>query len=228
MSATLTNTVTDSSTTSVSHPALNFTKSLTNGIAASQANRSWQSKNRTIASGAQEIIDLASGMPDIGCGVGKDAVGQTLTLEEIVAIAIVNENAVTSSGVLTIEPSASEGWEAIGEHTVANAGALRGQGVLFKCQIADPGFALEGNKHRITLKASGDSVTYSIYVLGRDDTDESSSSSLSSSSSSSQSSLSISTSSVSTSSSSISTSSSSASSLSESSTSESSSSLSSP
>jgi len=233
MSATLKNTLDDDTSVSASQPYLSYAPSLANGIGASQANRGWQIKDLSLSSGDRYILDLSDfeGV-DIGSGAGRDAVGQLLTLEEIVAIVIVNENAVGTAGSLEVLPAHSEGWSPIGSHTVANGGALLGQGILLKANPAEAGFDIGTNDHRIMLRASGGDLTFSMYLMGRDDSDESSTSSLSSSSSSSSStssassistsSSSISTSSISTSSSSISTSSSSQSSSSSISTSSSS------
>ncbi len=250
LSGTVTNTLDDASTVSVSQPSLSYSQSMADGISDSQANRGWQSKSRSLTEDSQEIIDLYNfaGL-DIGAGDGNDAVGQALTLEEIVAIAIVNENDSDELGTLEILPSDSEGWTPIGTHTEATQGALLGQGMLLKVQPAEAAFDVSEGSHRITLRAVNGAVDYSIYVLGRHDDDESSSSSSSistsssstssasslsssssnssslsslsssSASSSSSSSSSVSTSSISTSSSSISTSSSSGSSNSSSSSS---------
>ena len=246
MSATLQNTLIGGEVVSVACPALNYSQTLEDGTTASQADRSWQGISRSIASGAQETIDLYdfTGI-NVGAGAGLDALGQELALEEIVAIVITNDNAVSAAGELEVVPSDSEGWSPIGSHTSANGGALRGQGMLMKVQPALIAFAVDaGINHRVTLRAVGGAVTYSMYVLARSDLDESSSSSSSASSSSSSSASSASSistssessSSISASSSSISTSSSSSSSSSvssssvssSSSSSESSSSLSSP
>lgn len=231
LSGTYQNTLTDLAVVSITQPTLNYSKTLTGGVSANQANRVWESKNRTLADTYQEIIDLYdfTGV-DIGAGAGKDALGLDIIMEEVIAIAIVNENLVTEDGQLEIFPSASNGWQAIGSHTVANGGALLGQGCLFKSNVAENGFNVEKDEgSRITLRASGGSVTYSIYILGRSDDEESSSSSSSTSSmstsstsgssSSSSSRSSISTSSTSSSSTSISTSSISTSSISTSSSS---------
>ena len=215
VTGTLVNTMTDGSSASAAHPNLSYTKTLTSGVDANQANRAWQLKNNVIASGAQETINIYNFLGyDIGSGEGRDGVGQLITLEEIVMIAIVNENAVDAAGLLEIIPAYSHGWAPIGSHTEATGGALRGQGMLMKVQPGEAGFDVEDNvTDRITLRAVDGAVTYSMYIFGRsdDEASSSSSSSLSSSSKSSSSassvSSSISTSSVSTSSSSISTSS---------------------
>lgn len=235
LTATVNNTLTDASSASASHPNLSYAKTMTNGLGDNQADRAWQRVSATIDVGDQEILDLLSFNLDIGAGAGNDATGMALTLAEVVVLVIVNENAVTADGALEIIPSASEGWNPIGSHTVANDGALYGQGMLAMAQMADVGFPVEANSHRITFKATGAAVTYSVYILGRSDEEtsssssvsSSSSSSLSASSSSSSSPSSISTSSISTSGSSSSSSSSSLSSISTSSVSSSSSSSSS-
>lgn len=219
VSSTVQNLLNDSVPATCAHVGLSYSKTLTSGIGANQANRAWQLLNRSLANGAQEIIDLynLTGW-DIGAGIALDGVGQTLIFEEIVAIAIKNENAVTADGQLEIKPSEAQGWAPIGTHTAATGGALRGQGVLVKIQLAEAGYDVaNGSRHRITLKAQGGAVNYSIYVMGRHDDEESSSSSSSSSSPSSSSESSASTSSISTSSSGRSSSSSSPSSSSQSS-----------
>lgn len=213
MSATLQNTLDDDSVTGVAQPSLNYTKTLTDGIGADQANRAWQSSSRIIASGAQETIDLYDmGGLDVGAGAGNDGVGQACDFEEIVAVVVVNDNAVGAVGQLEVLPASSNGWSPIGTYTVATGGALRGQGVLVMLQPAEQGFDVTDlSSHRVTFRAVGGDVSYSVYLLARheDDVSSSSSSSSSSPSSSSQSISSSSSSSLSASSSSLSASSSS-------------------
>jgi hypothetical protein len=232
ISGTLNNLVDSSVSSQINVPNLNFSLSLANGVSANQANRSWQSINRTLAEGVQETLDLydMAGL-DIGAGEGKDGLGQDVVFEEIVVIHIFNENVVTAAGQLEVVPASSEGWTPIGSHTVASGGALKGQSWLTKGCPAEDAFDInEASSHRITFRAVGGSVTYSIYLLARHDDDESSSSSSTSSSSSSVSSVSSTSSSSSSSSSSsvssLSASSSSISTSSSSSSSESSSSIS--
>ena len=165
---------------------------LTSGTKVNKANRVWQWKHTTghrkqIASGANVVIDLYdfAGF-DAGAGDGADPVGQALTLEEIVAIKIKNENAVTEAGQLEIEPDATNGWTPIGTHTVATGGALKGGGFLMKYQPASTAFDVtDASSHRLKLTANGGRVYYSVWVMGRSDEESSSSSSSSSESSSS-------------------------------------------
>jgi len=201
LSATLRNLLDDAVYASVNHPGLNYSPTLDDGIGDNQANRSWQSLSRALNWNASETLDLYDlGAVDIGAGAGRDGLGQPIAFEDVVAIAIVNDNAVDETGQLEIIPAVANGWTPIGEHTVANGGALRGQGILLKAQIAEDGFDVEdGVSHQITLTAREGNVEYSIYLLTRHDDEESTSSS-SWSSHNSSSSSSISTSSISTSS----------------------------
>lgn len=221
LTATVLTTLDDLSSVTANQPVLTYAPSLANGIEQNQADRGWHSEDRALANGAQEILDLHRPY-DIGVGVGKDATGQDLIFEEVVAIVVVNENAVGAAGLLEVFPSPSEGWAPIGSHTSATGGALAGQGMLTKVQLASGAFDVAEQKHRITFRAIGGAVTYSVYVLGRHDDEESSSSGSSSLSSSSMSSSSRSSISTSSSSQSISESSQSTSSSSQSSSSQSS------
>lgn len=189
IAATITNTLTDGSTASSSISG-SASRSLSNGVSANQANRAWQKKSATLSSGASTVIDLYDFVgEDVGAGDGNDAIGQAMSpVEEIAAILIVNENAVTADGILEVEPDSSNGWTPIGTHTAATGGGLRGQGILLKSQTAEAGFDVtDASSHRLKLTANSADVTYSVYVLGRHD-DEESSSSTSSQSGSSQSS----------------------------------------
>jgi len=91
---------------------------------------------------------------DIGAGVGKDAVGLDVApYEEIVAIAIVNENAVDTGGRLQVSPGTVDGWYPIGDHTTDATGVLRGQGCLFMCQPSEVGFPVTAASCMVKLRA---------------------------------------------------------------------------
>ena len=196
ISSTLTNLLTDASSTSVNHPSLNYKPTLVNGIGDNQANRDWQSLTRSLNAGQSEVLDLYDmAATDIGAGLGRDGVGQPIVFEDVVAIAIVNNNAVTAVGQLEVDPDAFNGWTPVGTHTVASGGALRGESMLMKSAPGENGFDItDGSNHRLRFTANGGAVSYSIYLLCRSDDEFSSSVSSSSPSSSSHSSTSASTS----------------------------------
>lgn len=190
LNATVQNTL-DDNTVAAAAIAASISDQLTSGVSASQANRGWQWKEFTISSGGNQVIDLYdfAGI-DIGGGAGNDAVGQAMSpIEEIVAIIVRNNNAITAAGQLEVEPDSSNGWTPIGTHTVATGGALRGQGSMSKYQPAESAFDVtDASSHRLKLTANGGDVSASVWILGRHDDDESSSSSSSQSSQSSSSS----------------------------------------
>jgi hypothetical protein len=160
---------------------------LESGIEADEFNRAWQSIDRTLASGASETLDLYDfATLDIGGGAGNDVLGQALTMEEIVCLVIVQEEGPGRLEINETPPANVIAW--LGSHTVANGGALKAGGVrLWLESDADALDITDASSHKVTFKANGGAVTYSIYILGRHDDNESSSSSLSSSSSSSSS-----------------------------------------
>lgn len=214
---TIKNTLTDGAEATVSQGKNYYEQRITNGVSVNNANRLWEDLNRSLSSSSSEVIDLYdfAGI-DIGAGAGLDGLGQSMAIEEIVAIAILAESTSSEAGALEIEPDATNGWSPIGTHTVATGGAIKKNGCLFKCNPHEDGFDVtDASSHRIKITANGGDMVYSIIVFGRHDDDESSSSSSLSSSSSSSSSSSLSSSS----SSSLSSSSSSSSSLSSSSSS---------
>jgi hypothetical protein len=208
MTGSLTNTLTDGSAATVSCPNANYSDSITNGLGSGSADRSWQKVNGSIAEHGEQIVFDLEDMEgiDIGAGAGLDALGQAVDWENIVALIVVNENAAGAAGLLEVLPADDEGWTPVGSHTQAVGGALKPQGILCKYQPEEGGLDISATSHRLTLRAYGGAVTFSIYILARTGDLETSSSSVSSSSSSTSS---TSSQSVSSSSSSISTSSSS-------------------
>jgi len=158
----------------------------TSGIEVNEADRVFYKNDGSISSGASEVIDLYDFVgTDGGTGDGRDPVGQTLALAEIVYIAVANTNARTASGTLEVEPDSTNGWSPMGTHTAATGGGITGGGAIAKMAVADPGFVVtDASNHRIKLTANGADCGYSIIVVGRHDADDSSSSNSSSSSSS--------------------------------------------
>lgn len=192
VSATVKNQMTaDTTKVATGQLSLTHAPAMANGVSANQASRAFQFKG-TITSAGTLVIDLYDGGSlDYGAGAGKDILGQDILMLEIVDILIVNHNAVGDAGQLEVEPDATNGWAPIGSHTVANGGALRGQGAIHKTQPSTDGFPVtDASSHRLLLTATGGAVDYEIIALARHDVDESSSSSSSSSSESSSSSAS--------------------------------------
>lgn len=174
MSANLSNTLADGSTSGgATIPNINWKPPLKNGVGPNLADRSHAIKG-TLTAGQSINIDLynmggtSTGI-DIGAGKGLDALGQALKLEEIVAIAIINNNTIGASGTLEITPAVSNGWSSIGTHTNATGGELRSQGILLKANPDVPGFpvGISDANDQITLKAVGGSVDYIVGLIAR-------------------------------------------------------------
>jgi len=223
LTGTFQNTLDDGTVVAISHPDLNYVKSLSDGSGPNEANRAWQISG-SLEINEQIILDLEkmAGL-DIGAGEGMDGLGQEYDIECITMIAIVNDNLVTDPGLLSYADGTvlDYPWDGLGGTPGSSNAYLKGQGLALKCQMAEGGINVgETNGYRLRLSAILGPVDYKVFILGRTDENVSSSSASSSSSVSSSSS---SSSSVSTSSSSRSeTSSSSVSSVSSSSSSESS------
>ncbi len=184
--ATITNTLIDGFPAQVALTDTTIASgTIATGTNANQANRAWVDRNRTLAENVSDVIDLYDyAGQDIGSGLGRDGLGLPLTIEEIVTIAVKHES---GDGSLEIRPQpGGAGWTPIGEHTVANGGALKAGGSINKHQPHADGFGVtDGTNHLIRFTAVGGDLVYSVYVLGRHDDEESSSSSVSSESSSS-------------------------------------------
>ena len=163
-----------------------ITDSLEDGVEEGEINRAWQEKSIQITAGnfVSRNLQTMAGV-DIGAGVGNDALGQPLFIEEVVLLFIRNKS---GDGILEINPAtnapaaAKIAW--IPNDTAADAvgGGLRqGAGILWY-EPGDEGLDLDSVSSVIHLQAVGGDVEAEIYVYGRNDDDDSSSSSVSSSS----------------------------------------------
>jgi len=157
-----------------------------NGIEAGQANRAWEDLAISISSGSTLDIDFYN-LParNVGAGLGRDALGQTLVFEEVVTLIIQKTGGAGQLEVMPSLPSNPVAW--VQPQTVANGGALKTNGIrMFHQNSADALDINSSTSHVVRFGANGGTVTMSLYILGKhDDNESSSSSSLSSSRSSS-------------------------------------------
>jgi hypothetical protein len=183
--STIRNTLDNADTAVATIAGTVLTGKLETGVSADQANRGWRTTSESITSGATLDIDLYDFAAfDIGAGAGNDALGLALALEEIVTIIIKHRSGAGRLEIMpTPLPATPVAW--LPTLTVANGGALKAGGVFMMHQPDTDAFDIQdGVSHILRLKANGGAVLFDMYVLGRHDDDESSSSSLSSSSSS--------------------------------------------
>lgn len=145
----------------------------TSGTGTLQADRAWEYSG-SLLTNTSLVVDLYDfGSLDAGAGPGKDILGQSLALSEVVAISIQNTSTPASDtdstppGTLEVEPDATAGWSCIGSHLDSNGGSLSPGGALLKID-SDAGLAVtDTSSHRIKLTAKNGSVEYRILVLGR-------------------------------------------------------------
>jgi hypothetical protein len=162
--------------------------SLDNGINTDQANRAWLIQGLSLLSGNFRDIDVCTfGSTNIGAGLGKDALGQAMDIEEIVCLVI---KCVTGPGELqimaTVPAAAPIAWIPGAYATQATKGGLKAGGVRMWLESDGNGLDVGvGVSNVLRLSAVGGDITADILLIGRHDDDESSSSSASSSSASS-------------------------------------------
>ena len=163
-----TNTLTDSGGTVAVNLAKAVSLAFTEGTTTGKADKIWSSTARTLTGSTSENIDLYDfGGIDIGTGSGEDALGNPLTLADIVAVII--ENNPTSTGNLTIggEGSAAA-WNSIfNASDTAEVGPLPPGGVFLIAARADPAFAVADTSNHLLKIASSANLTYDIYIVGR-------------------------------------------------------------
>ena len=147
--------------------------SFESGTILNQADRVWQIRDRTLVSPGSETIDLFDlGALDIGAGAGNDALGQSLSLVEIVGILIVVETTSDLGTQLIIggEGTAAAWNSMFNGSDSAKLGPLDPGGMLLIANPLDPAFAVaDVSNHLLKLEAAGSSgdLIYSIYILGR-------------------------------------------------------------
>lgn len=147
--------------------SLAVNEALTSGTGASNTDRVWQDKGRSLAVGTEDIDVFDFAGEDVGAGAGLDALGQAITLAEIMCIFVRNRS--TNGAILDIGgKSATTAWNSL---FVADDDAkLRIHPTGFACigSVADPAYAVaDTTNHLLTMTASVATVTYDIMILGR-------------------------------------------------------------
>lgn len=160
--ANLKNTLTDGGL--VEAPILNvLNHSFANGLGDDQIDIGWESKDRTLADGTNEDLNLFDLLGlDLGAGSGLDSLGQSVAMTELTLLYIRNK----STAVLTIGGAASNELTAIfGAAGDQNKIAAWGQLLLIAPRNA--GYAVTTTTDELRIAASGAAATYDIIVLGR-------------------------------------------------------------
>lgn len=147
----------------------NFTKGLSflNGSGASQAQRFWGSKVRSLTSGNDETLDLYDlGSVDIGAGAGLDPLGQSLAITGIKALYI--ENIAGSAGNLVVgNESTAATWNSFFSGSDTATFTLKPGAIFLTADPTAAGMAVaDSTNHLLKIAASGGDLTYSIALIG--------------------------------------------------------------
>lgn len=165
--ALLQNTLTNSLGTTSAPVEATYNLSLTDGTSANKADKLWASVARSLSGATSETLDVYDlGSVDIGAGAGKDPLGGSLTLAEIVGIMVVN--ATTSTGTITLgADGTTAAWNSPFAGDDEAALTIKPGGLVILTAPTDPGFAVADTSNHLLKVASSATLTYDIYILGR-------------------------------------------------------------
>lgn len=142
---------------------------LTDGVGANQADKWWASEGRALVTETDEDIDLFDfGSLNTGAGAGLDALGQALSLADIVAILVRNRS--TSAGNLLVGGEGSTAaWNSLFNADDEAKIVLPPGAIFLACSPSNTAWAVaDSSNHLLTMGAPAGAVTYDIYLLGRD------------------------------------------------------------
>ena len=145
---------------------ISISNSLESGTDADQADRLLIAKGQSLT--GTDTLDLYDlGTLNVGGGAGKDTLGQTCRFSEIVMVVFVS--ASTSTGDLLIGGSgASNAWNSLFNGDDDAKTVLKPDGMIaWKAPGASAYGVTNTNNHVLQLEASGGSVDYDVYVIGR-------------------------------------------------------------
>lgn len=173
MVASLANTIQSvSAGVSIDTASIFSSVSLTDGTTANKADKLWFDEGRALSGTTPEDIDLYDfGSIDIGGGAGKDPLGGTLALAEIVAVLITNDSSSTGN-IYVGGKNAGTAWNAVFAiggvaDDTAQFGPIKPGGWLCFGAPTDPAYAVaDTTSHLLTMTPTAN-ATYNIYVLGR-------------------------------------------------------------
>ena len=145
-----------------------ITKSLTDGTSANQIDRVFSHRCRTLTSGNNSDIDVFDfAGEDAGAGAGNDALGQAVSLVEVVVLMVVNQATSVGNAVVGGEGSAAAFNAPFGGSDTATVTVRPGGLVLFVATV-DPAYAVaDSSNHLLRINALGGNITYDVHIFGR-------------------------------------------------------------
>jgi len=171
ITGTFTNTVGTGETASVAF-SLDLVTSLTDGTAASKADKVWFAQDRTLTGTTPEDIDMYDlASFDIGGGAGKDPFGGSYANAEMVGFLLRNDS--SSTGNIFIggknATSAFNSFLAVGgtADDTAQVGPIKPGGWFMVFAPTDPAYAIaDSTNHLLTITPTAN-ATYDCYILFR-------------------------------------------------------------
>jgi hypothetical protein len=140
---------------------------ITDGTGDNQGDRLWSSKSRDLAIGVSETIDVFdfAGV-DLGAGAGRDQLGQTMALAEMIEVMVKVRRG--SAGVLEIDTSLANGWTTLLDGVVRLKATSTQDAVFVILVPADGvGTITDGSNHLLKFTAVGGAVEYDVHLAGR-------------------------------------------------------------
>jgi len=142
--------------------------SITNGTGIDQAQREWQSQDRTLASAGTLTLDVFDfGSEDIGGGAGNDALGQSLALTGV-KLLLVRNIVKASGGILLVggEGSAAAWNSPFNAVDTSLVPVVQG-GILVMVAPTAAGYAVaDASNHLLKFEASGGACDFDIVIIG--------------------------------------------------------------
>lgn len=171
INGTFSNTVGTGETAAVSF-ALSLSSALTDGTAASKADKVWFSQDRTLTGTTPEDIDMYDlASFDIGAGAGKDPHGNSLANVEMVGLLLRNDS--SSTGNIYIggknATTAFNSFLAVAGAVddTAQVGPIKPGGWFMIFAPTDPAYAIaDTTNHLLTITPTAN-ATYDVYILFR-------------------------------------------------------------
>lgn len=152
--------------------ALSLSTSLTDGTAASKADKVWFAQDRTLTGTTPEDIDMYDlAAFDIGAGAGKDPHGNSLANVEMVGLLLRNDS--SSTGNIYIggknATTAFNSFLAVAgvADDTAQVGPIKPGGWFMVFAPTDPAYAIaDTSNHLLTITPTAN-ATYDVYILFR-------------------------------------------------------------
>ena len=170
--ASITGTYTNALTNSGGNVALPFSKAITiaitDGTTTNKADVFWSATGRALSGASSEDVDMYDlASFDIGTGAGENALGNAVTMADIVLVFV--QNASTSTGNLTIgNKNAATAWQTpFNSSDTGAVGPLKPGGFFMLGSGADPAFPVTDTSDHLLTMTSSATLTYDIYIIGR-------------------------------------------------------------